>query len=590
VHVEASQYLAATPYLALRAPLRRLLRMPSDAEEVTVRDALTRLVTRRAPHLLPLLPLLALPVGVNIPDTDVTAAIAVAFRRDRLNDGMDELVDMVLPGPVLLIVDDAQWLDDASAMLLRHLLRRLPERPWLVLVARRPESGGLVVAAAEHVTELELGPLLPEAAAALVAAAAGDVPLAPHVRQALAERGAGNPLFLAELVEATAAGGDPDMLPDSIEATVAAAIDQVPPMERGHLRLAAVLGRQFSLDVLQRMLVQEGEHTLDASHVVARLSRFLVVEGDSVRFAQGLVRDVAYEGLSFRRRRLLHGLAGDLLVEQDPHGDELADLLSVHYAVAGRHDECWLWARLAAARARRAAAPVEAAVHLRRAVEAARHLASAPEGLSSTWEDLGDMCGLLGRHAEAREAYAAARRLCRDRRLDLVALHIKEGRLRQASVSFSAPLQWYSRGLKLLEEEPPSRAKRRMEARVLAAYGGCRLDQGKFKRGLPILERAVELASVVADQETMAYAYYLLDWAHSELGNPEAKDYARLALTLYEVMDDWEGQAKVLNNQGVTAYYAGRWQEAVALYGQYYAALLTKSPLRSHSSSRRWTG
>lgn len=592
VHLEASQYLATTPYLALRAPMQALLGLGEDADDAQVRRVLTKVVAQGAPHMEPLLPLLALAFGMELPDTEVTAAIGSAFRRDRLNDAVDELLSLVLPGPMLVLVDDAQWLDDASSGLLRHLLRRLPERPWCVVVARRPEPGGLVLEPADHVRELELGPLLPEAAAALVNAAAGDVPLAPHVREALVERGAGNPLFLAELVEATVVGGDPDSLPDSIEATVAAAIDQVPASDRSHLRLAAVLGRRFALDVLQRMLAEvgEGEVGTDADRVVARLGRFLTVEGSEVRFTQGLVRDVAYEGLSFRRRRVLHGRAGDLLLElsDEDTRDTIADLLSVHYSVAGRHDACWEWARRAAGRARRAAAPVEAAVHLRRAVEAARHMPSPPHEVGHTWEDLGDVCSLLGRHGEAKAAYATARELCRDQVLDVAELHIKEGRLRNASGAFSAALRWYARGLRLLEDLPPSRDKQRLEAQLLSSYAGSRLDQGRYAESIPLLERAVALASVLADRQSMAYAYYLLDWAHSELGDAEAETYSQLATSLYEGLEDWQGQYKVLNNRGATAYYAGRWREAVDLYEQGYQALLksgdmVKTAVASHN-------
>jgi predicted ATPase/class 3 adenylate cyclase len=575
LYVEASQYLAATPYLALRAPMRLLLGVEPNAEDATVERALTATVTRQAPHLVPMLPLIALPHGIELPDTEVTAAIAPEFRRDRLNDAIDDFIEIVYPGAVLLLVDDAQWIDDASSGLLQRLMRRLPERPWLIVLARRAEGRGLRVDTAPHVTVLELGPLLPDAGSVFVSAAAGGVPMAPHVRRTLVERGAGNPLFLAELVHSTVAGSDPECLPDSIEATVAAAVDEVPVPDRDYLRLAAVLGRRFSVDLLQRMLAadSDGRRECDAALVLDRLSRFLTVENDQVRFNQGLIRDVAYEGLSFRRRRLLHGRAGDLLLTQSAPRDELADLLSVHYSVAGRHEACWEWARLAAARARRAAAPVEAAVHLRRAVEAARHVPVNVGEVARAWEDLGDVCVLVGRQDEARTAYAAARRLWGNQVLERAALHIKEGRLRTSAGRFSASLRWYSNGLRLLRHAPDSVEKLRLEARLRAYAAGSRMDQGQWAKSLPLLERAVQLAAVTADRSTMAYAYYLLEWAHGELGNAQAKEFGALAQLMYQGLEDWQGLAKALNQQGVNAYYAGHWREAVELYQEYYEAL-----------------
>ncbi|MCW2667133.1 MAG: tetratricopeptide repeat protein, partial [Frankiales bacterium] len=66
------------------------------------------------------------------------------------------------------------------------------------------------------------------------------------------------------------------------------------------------------------------------------------------------------------------------------------------------------------------------------------------------------------------------------------------------------------------------------------------------------------------------------------------ESYSALASTLYEGLEDWQGQYKVLNNRGVAAYYAGRWREAVDLYEQGYRALLksgdmVKTAVASHN-------
>jgi tetratricopeptide (TPR) repeat protein len=68
------------------------------------------------------------------------------------------------------------------------------------------------------------------------------------------------------------------------------------------------------------------------------------------------------------------------------------------------------------------------------------------------------------------------------------------------------------------------------------------------------------------DRATLAHAYYLLDWAHTDLGSGDAERYRAQALPIFEELEDHHGRARVLNNLGVDAYQEGRWEEAVASY------------------------
>jgi tetratricopeptide (TPR) repeat protein len=81
------------------------------------------------------------------------------------------------------------------------------------------------------------------------------------------------------------------------------------------------------------------------------------------------------------------------------------------------------------------------------------------------------------------------------------------------------------------------------------------------------LEAAATEARAARTDDVLAHAYYLLDWALTDLGRPEAAArYRELALPMYERLGDLSGQANVLNNLGIDAYYEGRWEEAIELY------------------------
>jgi tetratricopeptide (TPR) repeat protein len=68
------------------------------------------------------------------------------------------------------------------------------------------------------------------------------------------------------------------------------------------------------------------------------------------------------------------------------------------------------------------------------------------------------------------------------------------------------------------------------------------------------------------DQEALAQAYYLLDWAYVDLGEPEKASYSEQALAIYRELGDLWRQAVVLNNMGAFAYWEGRWESALELY------------------------
>src|SRR6185503_9026400 len=100
--------------------------------------------------------------------------------------------------------------------------------------------------------------------------------------------------------------------------------------------------------------------------------------------------------------------------ERNTSLDELAPALSLHYARAGDTPEAWTYARLAAGHASQRLAFADAAVLLRRALEAARVLAVSEHRLAETWEALADALAHTGELADAHAALRAARDQVRD--------------------------------------------------------------------------------------------------------------------------------------------------------------------------------
>jgi len=466
----------------------------------------------------------------------------------------------------VFVVEDAFWMDEASAEVLARLASAAPQRPWLVVVSRRPIDTGLRAAVGYEATTLELGPLPEADAIALVKLAAESVAIPPHFAERLVERGAGNPLFLLELVAAAGAQADLDALPDSVEAIVSSRLDRLAPADRKLLRYASVLGTRFDGGLLRGALAPLVPEAADPQ-AWSRLAEFVGRdEGDVYRFRNDLFRRVAYEALPFSRRREVHGRVGEVLETSVGGGDDAAGLLSLHFHHAGRHRESWRYSIAAGDHARRVYANVEAAEFYRRGIESAKSLPDVgPHDIARVSEALGDVAEVAAMYDEAMSAYRSVRKLAADNRNVVAILLVKEGHVRERTGRYADAVRWYGRALKASEELDPRPASA-VRARLAVGYAGTRYHQGKLKDCVRWAKRAVPDAEAAGDQSALAHAYFLLDAALTDLGDPECEKYRNLALPLYEEMGDLLGQANVLNNLGVDAYYEGDWEAALEFY------------------------
>ena len=145
-------------------------------------------------------------------------ALEESFVSERIAAAVEALLDCLAPDAALIVVDDAQFMDEASAALLGAIAAGVPERRWLLVVAHR--AGGDGFSAPEDIEALDvpLAPLEQSAAQLLVVQLTDDAPLPAHVAAAIAQRSDGSPLFVTEMVRAMRDGADHDTLPESVEA------------------------------------------------------------------------------------------------------------------------------------------------------------------------------------------------------------------------------------------------------------------------------------------------------------------------------------------------------------------------------------
>jgi tetratricopeptide (TPR) repeat protein len=414
---------------------------------------------------------------------------------------------------------------------------------------------------------ITIEPLDADETEAVIIAATAAAPIRLHEVEEIARRSSGNPLFLEELLSAVRETGDISNLPDSLDAVVGADIDALPPMARQLLRHAAVLGRSFRTEVLSAVVAEQPGDTDEATRVV--LDRFLERDGeDRLRFRHAMARDVAYEGLSYRRRRELHERAGHVVEDMaQPNPETTADVLALHFSLANDHEKAWRYAVVAGDRAKAAYANVEAAAHYETALNAARRLAEVTdEERAHVWLALGYTRGTAGMFDSAFDAYRRATQLLEDP-VSRADAHYERALMRERAGSYSLALREVTVGYRLVERintEPAARVRARLEVRRAFVHQG----QERPDLALEVASRALADAGEAGDLHAEGLACHVLHWAHLVLGRPGGAAYGRRSLEIFETVDDLESVASANNLLGGEAYFEGRWNEAADYYSE----------------------
>ena len=122
--VVCDSYESATPYFPFRRWLRALLAIGQGRSAVDAAGDLEDVIARLAPDLSPWAPLVASVMDIPMPDTPETAQLELRFRSARVGSAIGDLLARRLAEPTLIVVEDAHWMDEASAELVRHLAGR----------------------------------------------------------------------------------------------------------------------------------------------------------------------------------------------------------------------------------------------------------------------------------------------------------------------------------------------------------------------------------------------------------------------------------------------------------------------------------
>ena len=222
--------------------------------------------------------------------------------------------------PVLLVLEDMHWGDRQSMTLLLGALRRLAEQRLFVLGLARPDVHDVFPRLGRDagLLEVRLGELGPRASERLTRAVLGDAAPAERIA-AIAERAAGNPFVLEELLRATDEGGGVDV-PETVLAMVQTSLAGLDPSARRVLRAASVLGSTFSAAGVRALVGGTAVEVVDwleklvAAELLEQATGADTEAGD-LAFRSAIVQEAVIQTLTEQDLRLGHKLAAEWLAE-----------------------------------------------------------------------------------------------------------------------------------------------------------------------------------------------------------------------------------------------------------------------------------
>ena len=347
-------YGQVNPYFPIRDLLKAYFQIDDRDGERTIREKIDKRLMMDV-ALRPTLPALLALLDVTVDDPK-WQALDPLLRRLRTIDAVKRLLlRHSQVQPLLLIVENLQWIDAATQAFLDSLIESLPTARLLCLVNYRPEYHHRW-GSQTYYTQLRLDPLPVQSAEEVLQALLGDSAELQPLRQLLIERTEGNPFFLEEsvrtLVETNVLVGERAayrlakalasiQVPATVQAILAARIDRLPPEEKHLLQCTAVIGKEASLPLLQAIaeLSEEALHLglahLQTAEFLYETSLFPEL---AYTFKHALTQGVAYGGLLQERRRALHARIVDAI--EALYADRLATQVEplAHHACRG---ELW---------------------------------------------------------------------------------------------------------------------------------------------------------------------------------------------------------------------------------------------------------
>ncbi len=342
----------ASAFLPVIDLLQGYFRITSDDDGRARREKITGRVLALDRSLEDALPYLYALLGL-IEAGDPLMQMSADVRKQRTLDAIKRiLLRESLNQPLMVIFEDLHWIDEGTQEFLNLLADSIGTAKILLLVNYRPEYSHQW-GSKTYYTQLRLDPLGKESADEMLQSLLGDSGELGPLKRLIIEKTEGNPFFMEEMMQvlfdqgALVRNGSIRLIkplaelkiPPTVQAILASRVDRLPAEEKSLLQTVAVLGRQFSLDLVKR-IANDPEEELIRRLADLQLAEFIyeqpAISDIEYTFKHALTQEVVYNSMLVERRKALHERAGAAIAElyterPEPHYDDLAH----HYGRSG---------------------------------------------------------------------------------------------------------------------------------------------------------------------------------------------------------------------------------------------------------------
>ncbi|HSH05456.1 MAG TPA: tetratricopeptide repeat protein [Anaerolineae bacterium] len=603
-----------TPYYVWRHIFTHLLALDSNKSTAKQIEYLTNTVKRVDPDLELTLPLLTDILDVDIPENKTTAALTPELRQKALVTFITTLLKHYSQRkPILIILDDTHWMDEASQKLVGALARYIQNLPIMLFLAHREleaiEHASLLdLQNLPHIHHINLNTLSQQGLSDLITNQLQGIPT-PLLLNLIRAKTDGHPLFATELVEALRdseliwpvshgqwdvsktminilhqgrfiirqEGGwalDPradistlDLgVPDSVQGIVLDRIDRLPELEKLTLKVASVLGRVVLLDLLQHIHPQQIAE-FEQSILNAVDHNFLYREShdqNTFIFRHNTTQEVAYATLLYAQRKQLHQQIAYYLQQYSPHS---YDQISHHAFLGEDWSSALTYAMLAGQESKNLSANQSALEHFKRALLSSHKIKTDISAQKlEIYIALGELYTAIGQYESGLEYLNQAMTAAQKQNNPTIQAKSARwlARTYELQGEYDQAIDWLNKGLTLIKSETTPEAPE-----MLLILSLIHARRGQIDQAVPLADQAVSLAKNLDDTAIYARSIKLVGTLQRLQGySAEAIQKFDEALAIYQEKQDVYGQAQTYNELANAYFYMGQLAEAKEYYHQ----------------------
>jgi len=566
---ECQSYGTNTSYLVWQNIWRGFFELDGAWDQERQILGLEQELARLNPALLPRLPLLGAVVNLSIPDSELTGSLNAKVRKASLESMLVECLRIqAKTHPIMLVLEDCQWLDPLSNDLIEVIGRSIADLPVFMLILYRPPELQRIEAPRvnqlPYFYEVNLDKITPQEADQLVTMKMAqlyghptDVPTA--LMERITAQAEGNPFYIEELLNYFQdLGIDPKDhkaletidLPGTIYSLILSRMDQLSDSQQITMKVASVIGRLFGAAMIWGVYPSIGDEEVIIANLEL-INRLELTQLDTPEpemtylFKHIVTQQVAYNSLLHSTRAMLHNAIG-LYIEDEFSGslDQYINVLAHHY----EHSENEAKKRQYLLKAGKAAQRDYSNVAAIDYYEKVLPLLTAEDKVDVLLK-LGEVQKLIGEWEGAGASYDQALSLADE--VDDCTQHAwvetaigefiwKQGRLEEAS-------EWLSRARSDFENmgEPAG------VGQVLHYMGVIADQQGDYETARALMQESLTIRLQLGDKRQAAYLMGNMGIVARRQGMlEEARELYEESLEVRREIGDRWGVANVSNNLG----------------------------------------